>query len=160
MSGTTGFLLGLWPPEWASPGEHVSGFMACASAARIVVIFSCVQLFVTHGLQHARFPCPPLSPRVCSNSCPLSRWCHPTISSSVTPFSSCPQSFPASVFSNESALPIRWPKYWSFSISPSNEYSILGFGQIVCQIAIFFFFSCSILDNFVLSENWQAELKL
>ena len=71
MSGTTGFLLGLWPPEWASPGEHVSGFMACASAARIVVIFSCVQLFVTHGLQHARFPCPPLSPRVCSNSCPF-----------------------------------------------------------------------------------------
>ena len=40
--------------------------------------------------------CPPLSPGVCSNSCPLSRWCHPTISSSVVPFSSCPQSFPAS----------------------------------------------------------------
>ena len=46
-------------------------------------------------------------------------------SSSVIPFSSCLQSFPASVFSNESALPIRWPKYWSFSFSigPSNEYS-------------------------------------
>ena len=52
-------------------------------------------------------------------------WCHPTISSSVTPFSSCPQSFPASIFSNESALHIRWPKYWHFSISPSNEYSEL-----------------------------------
>ena len=49
-----------------------------------------------HGLQHARLLCPPLSPRVSSNSCPLSWWCHPTISSSVTPFSSCPQSFPAS----------------------------------------------------------------
>ena len=49
-----------------------------------------------HGLQHARLPCPLLSPRACSNSCPSSRWCHPTISSSVTPFSSCPQSFPAS----------------------------------------------------------------
>ena len=48
------------------------------------------------GLQHARLPCPSLSPRVCSNSCPLSQWCHPTISSSVIPFSSCPQSFPAS----------------------------------------------------------------
>ena len=47
-----------------------------------------------HGLQHARFLCPSLSPGVCSNSCPLSRWCHPTISSSVVPF--CPQSFPAS----------------------------------------------------------------
>ena len=49
-----------------------------------------------HGLQHARLPCPSLSPRVCSNSCPLSRWCHPAISSSVVPFSSCPQSLPAS----------------------------------------------------------------
>ena len=49
-----------------------------------------------HRLQHDRLPCPSLSPGVCSNSCPLSRWCHPTISSSVTPFSSWPQSFPAS----------------------------------------------------------------
>ena len=49
-----------------------------------------------HGLQHARLSCPSLSPGVCSNSCPLSRWCHPTISSSVVPVSSCPQSFPAS----------------------------------------------------------------
>ena len=49
-----------------------------------------------HGLQHTRLLCPSLSPRACSNSCPLSRWCHPTISSSVVPFSSCLQSFPAS----------------------------------------------------------------
>ena len=49
-----------------------------------------------HGLQHARLSCPSLSPGVFSNSCPLNPWCHPTISSSVTPFSSCPQSFPAS----------------------------------------------------------------
>ena len=49
-----------------------------------------------HGLQHTRLPCPSPSPRVCSNSCPLSQWYHPTISSPVTPFSSCPQSFPAS----------------------------------------------------------------
>ena len=49
-----------------------------------------------HGLQHPRLPCPSLSPRVCLNSCLLSRWCHPAISSSVTPFSSCPQSFLAS----------------------------------------------------------------
>ena len=54
-----------------------------------------------HGLQQARLFCP-LSPGVCSNSCPLSRWCHPTISSSVIPFSSCPQSFPVS---------------WSFPVS-------------------------------------------
>ena len=44
-----------------------------------------------HGLHHARLPCPSLSPRACSQSCPLSRWCHPTISFSVTPFFSCPQ---------------------------------------------------------------------
>ena len=50
----------------------------------------------SHGLHHSRLPCPSLSPWVCSNSCPLSQWYHPTISSSVIPFSSCPQSFPAS----------------------------------------------------------------
>ena len=49
-----------------------------------------------HGLQHARLPCPSPTPRACSNSCPLSLWCHTTISSSVIPFSSCLQSFPAS----------------------------------------------------------------
>ena len=84
---------------------------------------SCVHLFVT---QPARLPYPSVSPGVCSNSCPLSRWCHSIVSSSVTPFSSCPQSFPAlGSFPNESALCIRWPKYWScnFSISPSSEYS-------------------------------------
>ena len=77
-----------------------------------------------HGLQHTRLPCPSPSLGVCLNSCPSSQWCHPTISSSVAPFS-CPQSFSASVFSNDSALRIRWPKYcsFSFSISPSNEYS-------------------------------------
>ena len=76
-----------------------------------------------HGLQHIRLPCPSPSPGPCSNACPLSRWCHPTISSSVVPFSSCLQSFPASgSFFTESALPIRWLKYrsFSFSINPSK----------------------------------------
>ena len=74
-------------------------------------------------LQHARPPCPSPTPGVHSDSSPLSRWCHPAISSSVVPFSSCPQSLPALVFSNESTLLMRWPKYWSFSfsISPSKE---------------------------------------
>jgi len=83
----------------------------------------------SHGLQHSRLPCPSSTPGAYSNSCPLSRWCHPTISSSVIPFSSRPQSFPAaeSKFSSESVLCIRWPKYWSFSfsISPFSEYSEL-----------------------------------
>ena len=79
----------------------------------------------THGLQHTRIPCPSPSPRVCSNSCPLSWWCHSTISSSGAPFTSCPQSFPTSGSFSMHQLHIRWPKYWSFSfsISPSNEYS-------------------------------------
>ena len=55
-----------------------------------------VQFFVTPGLQHARSPCPSPAPRAYSNSCPLSRWCHATISSSVIPLSSCLQSFPGS----------------------------------------------------------------
>ena len=78
-----------------------------------------------HGLQHTRPPCPSPTLGVYSNSCLLSWWCHPTISSSVIPFSSCLQSFPnIRVFSNESVLHIRWLKYWSFSfsISPSNEH--------------------------------------
>ena len=61
----------------------------------VVQSLSHVQLFATHGLQHARLPCPSPSPRVCSNSHPLSQWCHPTISSSAAS-SSCPQSFPES----------------------------------------------------------------
>ena len=55
-----------------------------------------VRLLQPHGLQHTRPPCPLPTPGVYSNSCPLSRWCHPPISSSVIPFSSCLQSFPAS----------------------------------------------------------------
>ena len=73
-----------------------------------------------HKLQHARPPCPSSTPGLHPNSCPLSRWCHPTISSSVLP-----SIFPSiRGFSNESALHIKWPKYWSFSfhISPSNEH--------------------------------------
>ena len=58
------------------------------------VVSDSLQLY---GLQHTRLPCPSLSPRICSNSCPLNQWYHPYISSSITHFSSCPQSFPASV---------------------------------------------------------------
>ena len=77
-----------------------------------------------HELQHARPSCPSPTPRVYSDSCPSSRWCHPAISSSVVPFSSCPQSLPASGSFPMSQLCMRWPKYWSFSfsISPSSEH--------------------------------------
>ena len=81
-----------------------------------------------HESQHTRPPCPSPTPAVYSNSCPSSQWCHPAISSSVVPFSSCPQSLPASGSFPMSQLIgkvcVRWPKYWSFtfSISPSNEH--------------------------------------
>ena len=78
-----------------------------------------------HGLQHARLPWLSLTLRACSKSCPSSRCCYPTISSSIT-LILLPSIFPSiRVFSNESALHIRWQKYWSFSFntSPSNEYS-------------------------------------
>ena len=79
-----------------------------------------------HELQHARLPCPSLSPGTCSDSWPLSRWYYLIISSSA---GCCllllPSTFPSIwIVSNGSAVPIRWPKYWSFSfsISPSNKY--------------------------------------
>ena len=77
-----------------------------------------------HRLQHTRPPCPSPTPRVYSNSCLLSQWYQPPISSCY-PLLLPPSIFPSiRVFSNESVLCIRWPKYWSFSfsISPSNEY--------------------------------------
>ena len=77
------------------------------------------------GLQHTRLPSPSPTPRACLNSCLLSRWCHPTISFSVVPFSSCLQSFPASGSFPVSQFFESGGKYWSFSfsISPPNEYS-------------------------------------
>ena len=119
--------------SWKSP-PTIEPVDSRAGSAQIKKLFSSVQFSCSvmsdslqpHGLQHARPPCPSPTPRVYSNSCPLSQWCHPTISSSVVPFSPHLQSFPASgSFSNDSVLRIRWPKYWSFSftISSSNEYS-------------------------------------
>ena len=78
-----------------------------------------------HESQHARPPCPLPTPGVYPNPCPSSRWCHPTISTSVVPFSSCPQSFPASgSFPMSQLFTSDWPNYcnFSFSISPSNEH--------------------------------------
>ena len=75
----------------------------------------------SHGLQHTRLPCPSPTPGACSDSCPLSRWFHSTMSF-CHPLLLLPSILPRiRLFSNESALRIRWPKYWSFSISLSNE---------------------------------------
>ena len=91
------------------------------------VQFSCSVVsdsFRPHELQHARPPCPSPTPRVHTNPCPSSQWCHPTISSSVVPFS-CPQSSPASgSFQMSQLFASGGQSYWNFSfnISPSNEH--------------------------------------
>ena len=78
----------------------------CWKKSVLLWLFSCLVVsnsWRPHGLQHARLPCPSPSPGTCSNSCPLSRWCRPIISSSVISFSSCLQSFPAS-----GSFPMSW----------------------------------------------------
>ena len=113
---------------------YYKGWNRNLGARRRVMIlenqFSSVQLlcvsytFWPHESQHARPPCPSPTPGVHSNSHPSSLWCHPAISSSVVPFSSFPQSLPASESFPVSQLFMwGWPKYWSFSFSiiPSKE---------------------------------------
>ena len=99
------------------PGRWTSGSVQFSRS----VVFDSLR---PHDLQHARPLCPSPSSRVHSDSRPLSQWCHPAISSSVVPFSSCPQSLPASESFPMSQL-FAWggQKYWSFSFSiiPSIE---------------------------------------
>ena len=96
-----------------------------------MLLFSCPVVSDSlwpRGLQHTRLPHLSLSYRVCSNPCPLYLWYHPTISSPCHLLLLLPSVFPSiRVFSSESAFLIRWPKYWSFSISPSSEYSRADF---------------------------------
>ena len=102
----------------------------CNYTIIVVHLLSHVQLCTPMNCTTPGF-CLPLCPGICWNLCSLNWWCYLTISSSATTFFFCLQSFPASgsgkasAPSNESALHIRWPKYWSFSFnnSPSNEYS-------------------------------------
>ena len=99
---------------------HVSVCFSSAQFSRSVVS----DPLQPHGLQLARPPCPSPAPGVYSNSCPLSQWCYPTISSSVVPFSSLLQSFPASgSFQMSQFFESRGQRSFSFSITPSNEYS-------------------------------------
>ena len=92
---------------------------------RRLLLFSCSGMYNSlrpHGMQHARLPCPSISQGVCSNSWPSSQQCHPTISSSVAPFSSCSQSFPAS-----GSFPMSWlSTSGSQSIGASTSASVLS----------------------------------
>ena len=106
--------------------------------ARKVVLFSCSVVsdsLQPHELQHTRVPCPSLSSRICSNSCPLSWWCHPTISSSAALFS-CLQSFPAS-----GSFPMSWlfaSGSQSIGVSASTIWhyitSVFSFWLILCSM--------------------------
>ena len=101
-SANAGVYAGAKPPKWQTKAPlccclHLPVHTNIAFI--LLLLFSCSALSDSlwpHGLQHSRLPYPSSTPRACSNSCPSSQWCHPTISSSVIPFSSCLQSFPAS----------------------------------------------------------------
>ena len=111
--------------------------------------------FATPWTEHTRLPCPPPALGAYSNSCPSGRWCHPTISSS-RPLLLLPSIFPCvRVFSNESVLCIRWPKYWSFSfsISPSNKYS--GLVSSICWNNYWTFpYWCLVNTSILSSLDW------
>ena len=104
-----------------------------------------------HGLQHTRLPCPSPSPGACSNSCPLNRWCQPTISSSVVPFSSCLQSFPASgsclmclvftsggqsmgVLASSSILPMNIPCWFPLGLTGFISLQSKGLSRVFSNI--------------------------
>ena len=104
--------------HWATKETHLKIQFSSVQFSHSVMMDS----LRPHETQHIRPPCPSPTPGVHPNSCPLNRWCHPNISS-CRPLLLLPSIFPRiRVFSNESALRIRWPNYWSFSfnISPSN----------------------------------------
>ena len=109
-----------------------------------------------HGLQHARLPCSSSTPRACSNSCPSSRWCHPTISSSVVPFFSCLQTFPASgsfpmsqflassgqstgVSASASVLPISCSYNWIYRLYFNKKHQYI---VIIIRGQLLFFYNC------------------
>ena len=106
-----------------------------------------------HALQHPRLPCSSLYPRVCSNSYPLSWWCYPTISSSVAPFSSCPQSFPASesfpmsqlfswggqstrVSASASALPVNIQDWFPLGLTGLISLQSKGLSRVFSNTAV------------------------
>ena len=155
------------PPGWTvracsqlvlSPGRV--GFWAhacvCSVLPLLLLLFSCSVMsdpLRPHGLQHGRLPCPSLSPGICSNSCPLSRWCNPTISSSVVPFSFCPQSFPASgsfpmnrfftsggqnigVLASTSVLPMNVQGWFPLGLTDLISLLSKGYSRIFCSTTV------------------------
>jgi len=130
-----------------------------------------------HGLQHASLPCPSPTPRAYSNSCPSSQWCHPTISSSVIPFSSSLQSFPASgsfpmsqffttggqsIIASASAsglpmniqnlFPLGWTSWSSFSLRDSQESSPTPQFKSISSLVLSFLYSLTLTS---IHDYWK-----
>ena len=122
-----------------------------------------------HEPQHARPPCPSPAPRVYSNSCPWSRWCHPAISSSVVPFSSCPQSLPASgsfpvsqlfawggqsigVSASASVLPMNTQDWTPCSLRDSQESSPTAQFKSISSLAVSFLHSPTLTS---IHDRWK-----
>ena len=134
-----GWLREIWKPVLWNLAVKIEKYLISSSLWKdcCSVAQSCPTL-QHHELQHTMLPCPLLSPRVCSDSCPLNQWCHPILSSYHS-LLLLPSIFPSiNVFSSESALLIRWPKLleFSFSISPSNKYS-----RLILRLAWFSWYS-------------------
>ena len=117
-----------WTRDWihiSCSGRRILHHWATRGAALLLSSCSVVSdSLQPHGLQHPRLPCPSASPGLCSNSCPLKSVMPSKHLTLCCPLLHLPSIFPSiRVFSNESALCIKWPKYWSFSTGSSNEYS-------------------------------------
>ena len=100
-----------------------------------------------HGLQHIRLPCPPLSPRVCSNSWSLGQWCHSTISSSIVPFSSCLQSFPELG---------SFPMSWHFASGGQNFGASASASVLPMNIRVDFLYSSIIWSPFCPGDSQES----
>ena len=132
------------------PSQH------CLCLLGLSVQFSCSVVSDSlwpHGLQHTRPPCPSPTPRACSKSCPLSQWCHPTISSSVVPFSSHLQSFPATgsfpmnqffvsggqstgVSSSASVLPMNIQDWFSLGLTSLISWQSEGLSRVFSNTTV------------------------
>ena len=119
LRGVCGVCISLFY-TWVVQRQHKNALMILLSFCSVSQ-FSCSVVSDSlrpHESRHARPLCPSPTHGVHSNSHPSSQWCHPAISSSLVPFSFCPQSLPASEsFSMSQLFRMRWPKYWSFSFS-------------------------------------------
>ena len=163
--------------EW-SLGRH--SLLASISSVQFSITVLSDSLW-PHGPHNTRLPCPSPTPEVYPNSCSLSGWCHPTISSSVFSFSSCPQSFPASWSFQMSQLfalnsvqfssvaqscPTLRPhaKYWSFrfNVSPANKHSGLLFSRMQYWISVQSKGLSRVFSNTTVHKHqfWGAQLSL